>query len=61
MSPRLGPAFRPALLELESRDVPAWWSISAPTLAEGIVGDTAAAHSGGLGFAPQYTPDASGR
>ena len=52
--------FRPRLLELESRDVPAWWSVAAPSPAAGTVGVTDATHSGELQLASQYTPDAAG-
>ena len=54
------PRFLPMLLELESRDVPAWWSVAAPNPAAGTVGVTDATHSGELQFASQYTPDAAG-
>ncbi len=44
--------FRPTLLELERRDVPAWWSVAVPTPAEGTLGSTAATLTGGLGINP---------
>ena len=56
MNRHLTPRCRPSLLELESRVVPAWWSVTAPLLAAGTPGDTAATHVGGLGLNPQYVP-----
>ncbi len=49
------PAFRLNLLELEGRDVPAsWFSVTAPTPAEGTVGVTDAVHTGELTLNPAY-------
>ena len=45
------------LLELESRIVPSWWNITAPTPAEGSIGSTDAHHIGGLVFNSDYTPE----
>ncbi len=56
MNRRLNSRFRPNLLELERRDTPAWWSITAPTPAEGNVGSTAATLTGTLGINPGHTP-----
>ncbi len=42
--------------ELERRDTPAWWSVVAPSPAEGTIGSTDATHAGGLGFSPEFTP-----
>jgi len=42
------------VLELEPRDVPAWYNITAPSPAAGAVGVTDAAHAGGLTFNPAY-------
>ncbi len=47
-------AFRPALFELEPRDVPAWFSVTAPSPAEGTVGVTDATHTGSLVLNPAY-------
>ena len=44
------PVFRLNLVELEPRDVPAWWAVSAPDPAAGMLGDTAATHTGELTF-----------
>ena len=49
------PHVRLNLLELESRIVPSWWEVTAPTISVGIAGDTAATHTGSLGLNPQYT------
>ena len=40
--------------ELERRDTPAWWAVTAPTPTEGTAGDTAATHTGGLTLNPDY-------
>lgn len=44
------------LLELEGRDVPAWWAVSLPTPPEGVAGVTDATHTGALEFSPDYVP-----
>ena len=54
MNRRLNSRFHPNLVELERRDTPAWWSITAPTPAEGNVGSTVATHTGALTFSPDY-------
>ncbi len=50
----LNTRFRPTLIELERRDTPAWWSIAAPTPAQGTLGSTVATHTGELTFSPDY-------
>ena len=40
------------MTELERRDTPAWWSVAAPSPAEGTVGSTDASHAGDLTLNP---------
>ena len=40
--------------ELERRDTPAWWAVSAPVPAEGTPGSTDATHTGTLTLNPDY-------
>ncbi len=54
MTPRIRSQFRPALFELERRDVPAWFSVTGPTPAEGTAGVTDATHVGSLTLNPDY-------
>ena len=54
------PTFRPALFELECRDVPAWWGVAAPDPAAGTPGSTAATHGGTLQFNSSVTADSAG-
>ena len=44
------------MCELERRDTPAWWSVTAPIPGEGTAGVTDATHTGQLTFAPDVTP-----
>ncbi len=56
MTPRLGRAFRPSLLQLEDRVTPASFSVRmAPSEGEGSVGDTDATHAGILGIGSAQT------
>lgn len=52
MTKRIRKPFRLQVLELERRDTPAWWTVTAPTPPEGTLGDTAATHSGELTLNP---------
>ncbi len=48
------PRVRLNVLELEARDVPAWWSVTAPDPAAGSIGSTDATHTGELTLNPGY-------